>query len=55
VNGVLLVIPAKARIRVAVAKVKLDCRPLLRPAIRATGFADGRFGVLPSAVRLAQA
>ncbi|HEX7324869.1 MAG TPA: hypothetical protein VF292_05905 [Rhodanobacteraceae bacterium] len=48
----MFVVPAKAGIQVAVPKVKMDYPPLLRRALRAIGFADVRFGILPSQSRL---
>jgi hypothetical protein len=43
------VIPAKAGIYVGLFSVaKMDDRPLLRPALRAIGYADVRSGILPS-------
>ena len=34
-------------ILILLEKIKMDDRPLLRPALRAIGFADVRFGFLP--------
>ncbi|HEX7325601.1 MAG TPA: hypothetical protein VF292_09655 [Rhodanobacteraceae bacterium] len=44
----MLVILAKAGIQVVVPKLKMDYPPLLRRALRAIGFADVRFGIVPS-------